>query len=195
MKHLKSIKQLTMALLTVALFAYACTGNSAPDANTHVDNQEEVKPKAPAMDINTAVFMSNIKAVEQHVAAGSDLNKKDQYGSTPLHIAATFNRTDIAIALIKGGAELNNVNAEGSTPLHVSSFFCYTEIVEALLKAGADKEVVNNYGATALQSVAGPFADMKPIYDGIGKSLGPLGLKLDYDHLEKTRPIIAEMLN
>ena len=28
----------------------------------------------------------------------------------------------------------------------------------------------------------------------LGRDLGPLGLKLDYKHLEETRPVIAEML-
>ena len=42
--------------------------------------------------------------------------------------------------------------------------------------------------------VAGPFDDFKGIYDSIGKSLKPLGLKLDYERIKKTRPEIAEML-
>ena len=119
---------------------------------------------------------------------------KDEYGSTPLNIAATFGKTDIALALIKGGADLNTTNSEGSTPLHVAAFFCRTEIVKALLEKGADKSLTNNYGSTAFMSVSGPFTEVEPFYLQMSKNLGQFGLKLDFDHLEKTRPVIAEML-
>lgn len=153
---------------------------------------EQIKP--PALDIHAAVFTGNLEATEQHIKAGTDLNKKDQYGSTPLSIAATFNRTDVAIALINGGADLNMQSADGSTPLHTSSFFCRIEIVEALLEKGADKTLRNNYGSTALESVSGPFNEVKSIYDQVSRDLGAFGFKLDYTYLETTRPKIADML-
>ena len=68
------------------------------------------------------------------------------------------------------------------------------EIVKALLAKGANRNVVNNAGSTALASVAGPFEDVKPIYDLIQAGLGRLGLELDYEYLQKTRPKIAALL-
>ena len=135
-----------------------------------------------------------MNVVKQHITAGTDLNVKDQYGSTPLIIASTFGKTDIAKELIDGGADLNIKNNDGSTPLHIAAFFCRTEIVKALLDKGADKSLLNNYGSTAIASVSSEFKDVKPIYDQMSKDLGPLGLKLDYKHLEATRPVIAELL-
>ncbi|MFB6317129.1 ankyrin repeat domain-containing protein [Saccharicrinis sp. FJH54] len=152
------------------------------------------RPSAPVTTIHAAAFMGDIGATRQHIAAGSDLNEKDQYGSTPLTIAATFGKKEIAKLLIQGGADLNQKNNEGSTPLHVSAFFCRTEIVQLLLDHGADKTIKNNTGSTALEVVAAPFEDVKLVYDYIGKELGPLGLKLDYNYLQKTRPLIADML-
>jgi hypothetical protein len=35
---------------------------------------------------------------------------------------------------------------------------------------------------------------VKAIYDQMGKILGPMGLKLDYAYVEKTRPEIAAIL-
>ena len=69
-----------------------------------------------------------------------------------------------------------------------------TEIVEALLENGADKDLANTAGRTALETVAGPFEDVKPIYDSIQKGLAPLGLRFDYGRIRETRPKIAEML-
>jgi hypothetical protein len=63
-----------------------------------------------------------------------------------------------------------------------------------LLEKGADKSITNKFGATPYQTVAGPFAESKNVYDMIGKMLEPMGLKLDYPYIEKTRPVIAEML-
>jgi ankyrin repeat protein len=52
----------------------------------------------------------NIEAVKQHLAAGADVNAKAGDGSTPLDVAISFNRTEIAdlIRVIGGktGAEL-----------------------------------------------------------------------------------------
>ena len=75
-----------------------------------------------------------------------------------------------------------------------AAFFCRPEIVKLLLTSGADKSIKNKYGATAFQSVTGPFSEVKNAYDMMGKMLEPMGLKLDYAYIEKTRPEIAEMV-
>jgi ankyrin repeat protein len=154
--------------------------------------EKQVDP--PDIDIHTATVMGNVKAIEQHIKASSDLDKKDNYGSTALITATVFGKTEVALALIEGGADVNLQNNDGSTPLYCAAFFCRTEILEALLEKGADKDIRNNFGSTALESVAGPFNEVKGIYDLFSKDLGPLGLKLDYERLEETRPVIADML-
>ena len=63
-----------------------------------------------------------------------------------------------------------------------------------LLENGADKSLTNKAGSTAYESVAAPFEDVKYIYDIFSKDLGPLGLKLDYKMIEKTRPELANLL-
>ena len=85
-------------------------------------------------------------------------------------------------------------NNEGSTALHAAAFLCREEIVKALLAKGADRNARNNAGSTALDSVAGPFDDVKPIYDLILGVLGPYGLELDYEFTKEARPKIAEIL-
>ena len=96
---------------------------------------------------------------------------------------------------IDAGADLGITNEEGSTPLHIAAFLCYPDIVKALLNGGADKEARNLAGRTALESVSTPFEDIKPVYKGVAASLAPLGFKLDFEKIEKTRPEIAELLN
>jgi hypothetical protein len=148
----------------------------------------------PRMNLHLAALQGRVDAIQQHIKAGSDLNAKDEYGSSPLIAAITFGQTEAAKVLIEAGADMKISNNEGSTPLHTAAFFCHTEIVDALLDNGADKNLRNNAGSTALEIVAVPFDDVKGIYDSIGKALKPLGLRLDYERIKMTRPKIAEML-
>ena len=193
---MNSIKGLTTTLLiTLVLTLIACSGEQSGTAQvSNKTDESESTVKAPSMDIHTAAFMANIEAIQQHVIARTDLNKKDQYGSTPLVIAATFGKTAVAEALINGGADLHIKNNDGSTPLHIAAFFCRVEIVKALISKGADKSIKNKYGSTPLESVSGSFSDVEGIYKQIAKDLGPLGLKFDFDYIETTRPEIAKLL-
>jgi hypothetical protein len=176
----KVMKTATIAILVVSLLiASGCAKQENP---------------APRVSLHAAALQGNIDVIGQHIKAGSDLNEKDMYGSTPLIIAVTFDKTEVARALIEAGADMTITNNEGSNPLHLAAFFCRTEIVEALLKNGADKNLRNNSGSTALEIVERPFEEVKGIYDTIGKALAPLGLELDYDRIKMTRPKIAEML-
>ena len=181
----------------VVLFAMLLTSASCQDKKGAAQDSKTVKTgvKPPQIDIHTAVATGNLEAVQQHIAAGSDINVKDPFGgSSPLISAAVFGKTEIAKALINAGADLNVKNNDGSTALHCASFFCRPEIVKMLLAKGADKTIKNNYSATAYQSVLAPFQDVKSVYDMMGNALGPMGLKLDYAYVEKTRPEIAAML-
>ena len=195
--HTRKLKkvQTSIILSIVIMGLVGCGGNpSETGGGKEPIAVAQKKPKPPAMDIHTAALMGDTKAIRQHVEAGTDLDQKDQYGSTPLVVAITFDRTEVARILMDAGADVNGRNNEGSTPLHTAAFLCRVEIVQLLLDHGADKTVVNNYGSTPYESVAGPFGDVKPIYDQFSKDLGPFGFKLDYDQVMETRPEIAEML-
>lgn len=148
----------------------------------------------PRMDLHLASLQGRVDAIQQHIKAGSDLNEKDEYGSTPLIAAITFGQTEVAKALIEAGVDITITNNEGSTPLHIAAFFCHTEIVAALLDNGADKNLKSNAGSSPLEIVSSPFEDVKIIYDNIGEALKSLGLRLDYERIKMTRPKIAEML-
>jgi fucose 4-O-acetylase-like acetyltransferase len=179
------MRTVTTAILIVTALAVAgCPKQENSD--------KEKRP--PRVSLHAAALQGNLDVIRQHINAGSELNKKDAYGSSPLIVAITFSKTEVARALIEAGADMQITNNEGATPLHIAAFLCRTEIVKALLDKGADKSALNKAGRTALETVSGPFDDVKGIYDGIGKALKPLGLKLDYERIKRTRPKIAEML-
>ena len=183
-------------IIAVTLFAMLITSGSCQEKKeTSQDKTTKAGVKPPQVDLHTAVISGNLEAVQQHIAAGSDINVKDPFGgSSPLISAAVFGKTDIAKALINAGASLNFQNNEGSTALHTAAFFCRPEIVKMLIEKKADKIIKNKYGSTAYETVSAPFTDVKPIYDMMVGALAPMGLKLDYTYVEKTRPEIAAML-
>ena len=183
---------ITISFLATLFIMAGCNENAASAQNAPV-SKTAVKP--PKMDIHTAVFTGDIEVVKQHIAAGSNLNVKDPMGgSSPLISACLFGKTEIAKVLIDAGADLNLQNNDGSTALITASFFCRPEIVRMLLNKSANKTLKNKYGQTAYESVAGPFATVKGAYENLGKMLEPMGLKLDYAYIEKTRPEITGML-
>ena len=168
-------------LLAVGLMI-SCSGNPTREV------------KEPRISIHEATFMGNTKAVKDHIDFGTDLNIKDAYGSTPLNIAITFGKTELAKLLIESGADLTVTTADGSTVLHTASFFGRTEVVEAILAKGIDTQIRNSYGSTAGEVLMAPFDQVKGIYDQMSRDLGPLGLKLDYDAIKSSRPVIAQMI-
>ncbi|WP_339793431.1 ankyrin repeat domain-containing protein [uncultured Imperialibacter sp.] len=181
----------TLALAAALLVTAACSDKKVRSESA----SESTTVAAPDVDIHTAVISGNLEAVKQHIAAGSNLNEKDPFGgSSPLISAAVFGKPEAAKLLIDAGADINFQNNDGSTALTSAAFFCRPAIVQMLLDKGADKTIKNKYGATAYDGVAVPYADVKSSYEMMATMLAPMGLKLDYAYIEKTRPEVAEML-
>jgi hypothetical protein len=147
----------------------------------------------PTIDIWTAAGQGNIKAIKQHVAAGTDLNAKEPSGgSTPLMIAALLGQTEAAKLLIEKGANINAGNNEGSTALLIAAFFCHSETVKLLLDKGAEVNAKNIRSETPLDAVAGPWSqELEGLYRYIGELLQ---LQLDLERIKATRPKIAALL-
>ncbi|TRZ45430.1 ankyrin repeat domain-containing protein [Robertkochia solimangrovi] len=198
MKTLKNYSTVNMIIIyAFILFMILSCGQSvkSPEVKETASTETKASVKAPEVDLQTAIITGDLEAVQKHIAAGSDINKKDPMsGSTPLITAASFDKTKIAEALINASADLTPKNNDGSTALHAAAFFCNVEIVQLLIDAKADKSVKNNFGATPRETVTGPFEAVKPVYEMLQQQLGPLGLQIDLKEIEKTRPVIAMML-
>jgi len=95
-------------------------------ANEGTDPAREVKPEPPTakveeseISIHEAAWEGNIKAVEQHLASGTDVNAEDAlYGDTPLLWSTGFGHKEVTALLIAKGADVNAKNKpNGWTPL------------------------------------------------------------------------------
>ena len=106
--------------------------------------------------IQVAASVGNIEAVKQHLAAGADVNAKDdKFGITPLHLAVDGGHTEIVKLLIAKGADVKVADMSLMTPLHFAVVFGHKEIVELLIVNGADMNAKDaNVGWTPLHYAA-----------------------------------------
>ena len=91
----------------------------------------------PLMSIHEAADEGNIEVVKQHLAAGIDVNAKDQDGCTPLHWAAGAGTKEVTELLIAKGADVNAKDQDDETPLDWAIHSKLTEIADLLRKHGA----------------------------------------------------------
>ena len=118
MKHL--------LLTTIAAVVLVGCGPSQPP--------EPPTVKASGISIIKAIRKGNIEAVKQHIAAGTDVNAKDEDGLTPLHYAAYCGHNEIAELLIAKGADVNAKDNAGTTTLDWAKY--KSEIADLLRKHG-----------------------------------------------------------
>ena len=130
----------------VALIAVAAILFIPSDQNGSSITQQESTTRAPDISIHKAAEDGNIEVVKQHLAAGADVNMKneDDLGATPLHQAADNGHKEIAELLIINDADVNAKDKDGETPLHKASSSGEKEIIELLIAKGADVNAKDN---------------------------------------------------
>ena len=139
------------------------------------------------------------------LAAGADVNARDDSGNTPLHHLAGTNRPNYFASTLIGvfvdaGADVN-ARSSGGTALHGASSIAANDVAAVLLEAGADLDVRDESGRTALHRAVLARRDPVPIVSllvGAGASADavdddgrtPLHLALD----RGTRAIVERLL-
>jgi ankyrin repeat protein len=63
-------------------------------------------------------------------------NMNNEYGLTPLHVAASKGDTAAAEMLIDKGADVNAKDVIGSTPLTLATFNDHTDMAKLLIERG-----------------------------------------------------------
>lgn len=97
-------------------------------------------------DMNTALLSAaknnDIEQVKQLLDQGADINSRDDYACTPLHIAASQNEDrgfDLLSLLLERGAKVNEKTGDmGETPLAEACCEGNYRCVKQLIQAGAD---------------------------------------------------------
>ncbi len=113
--------------------------------------------------IHDAVFDGVIARVQEELDKGVDVNTEDEFGFTPLHLAAWVGHKEIAELLIENGADVNANSWSGLTPLHDAATNISKDIIELLIDNGADVNAKDEEGFTPLDHAA--IWDHKEIAD------------------------------
>jgi len=105
-----------------------------------------------------AVNAGDAATVQQLLAAGADVNARDEQGWSPLARAVYSQElkhgfVDVVQVLIEAGANLEATIGYGVRPLMLAAGYGETAVVEALLNAGAEILAKNEGGYTALMMV------------------------------------------
>ncbi|MDR2372131.1 MAG: ankyrin repeat domain-containing protein [Puniceicoccales bacterium] len=88
--------------------------------------------------------------IDKLIAAGADVNERDEDNVTALHEAAKYGCFRIAKRLLEYGADPNVQAFKGITPLHYATLFGHLGIVHLLLTHGANPNIQSNDGETPL---------------------------------------------
>lgn len=109
-------------------------------------------------ELMAAAHAGDLAQVQRLLAAGADVNVRDENGWSAL-MHACYNAelkrgfADVVQALIDAGADIEAPIGYGVRPLMLAAGYGETAVVEALLKAGADVQAKNEGGYTALMMV------------------------------------------
>jgi ankyrin repeat protein len=178
MKHL-----LLTTIAAVVLVGCGESQQSAPAPETkpaepivEATQPEPPTAKAPDISIHDAAKKGRIKAVKQHLAAGTDVNAKDKWDMTPLHQAAARGHKEVVELLIAKGADVNATDEVGRTPLHFAASRGHKEIAELLIAKSADVNA---------KVVSGPKQGLTPL-DAANESNHPETADLLRKHGGKT---------
>lgn len=102
--------------------------------------------------LDYATFMDHRSVVEALIAAGADVNvREDAYGLTPLHMAAKLGHRELAELLIANGANIDARADGGGTPLHWAALMGLKPLAELLIAKGANVNVKDRRGSTPLE--------------------------------------------
>ena len=97
-----------------------------------------------------AASEGQVETVRDLIAAGADVNFRNDYRVFSLILAATQGHTEIVQVLIAAGADVNARDSYGYSSLILAANQGHTEIVRDLITAGADVNARTNAGHSAL---------------------------------------------
>jgi ankyrin repeat protein len=125
--------------------------------------------------LHAAAHKGDVAQIEKLVAAKADLNARDPYGRTPVHVASFARQRDAIRALAKAGAELQLLESDRYDGVTIASVADDEETLRTLLALGASaKLTTSRYDGTALIAAAHLG------HDGVVRQLIAAGAPLDH---------------
>ncbi len=142
-----------------------------------------------AQVLHRAVLEERADIVELLAREGVDVNAKNRYGETPLHMAAKINSPQVVETLLSLGADFGLADEQGNSPLMVAIYRGHTEAAELLILV-SDVEQTDAKGRNALH-VAADYNRIELISPLLARGADPDALRTDGDSRIETALMIA----
>ncbi|KAI1921726.1 hypothetical protein LOZ58_004207 [Ophidiomyces ophidiicola] len=119
-------------------------------AKTNVRDQDGNTPLH--MLLRHRNFQSKLDLLQLFIDHGTNVNAPNEFGSVPLHTAASIAEVEPVKILLEHGADVNRKDDHGYVPLHLASSAVgiRKELATLLLENGADPVAQTDYGQVAL---------------------------------------------
>jgi ankyrin repeat protein len=142
-------------------------------------SEAQVAPTAAEMarytGLHAAASTGDLVVLERLIAARVDLNARDSYGRTPVHVATFARQRDAIRVLARAGAALDLLENDRYDAVTIAAVADDEETLRVLLSLGASaKQVTSRYDGTALIAAAHLG------HDGVVKQLIAAGAPLDH---------------
>lgn len=141
--------------------------------------QAQVPPTAAEtaayQGLHAAAARGDVPKLTQLIAARADVNARDGYGRTPLHVATFARQADAIRALAQAGADLNALENDRYDAVTIAAVADDEATLRLLLQLGASaKQITSRYDGTALIAAAHLG------HDGVVRQLIAAGAPLDH---------------
>ena len=161
----------TVAAVLLAIGSTALMG-PAPAVAQIAPSAAEV---ARYRGLHAAANSGDLAAIEKLVAQKADVNARDPYGRTPLHVATYARREGAIRALVKAGADLGLLENDRYDAVTIASVANDENTLHVLLSLGASARLTTSrYDGTALIAAAHLG------HDGVVKQLIAAGAPLNH---------------
>ena len=160
-----------LGVLLTAVAGFAMTGQTEAEA--------QVAPTAAEVarytGLHSAASTGDLASLERLIAARADLDARDSYGRTPVHVATFARQRDAIRMLARAGAALDLLENDRYDAVTIAAVADDEETLRVLLSLGASaKQVTSRYDGTALIAAAHLG------HDGVVKQLIAAGAPLDH---------------
>jgi len=140
--------------------------------------------------LHAAAHRGDVAKIGQLVARGADLDARDPYGRTPLHVATFARQREVVRALLQAGARPGLLESDRYDAVTIAAVADDEETLRLLLSLGASARLTTSrYDGTALIAAAHLG------HDGVVRQLIAAGAPLDHvNNLHWTAVIEAIVL-